>query len=38
MPLTLVINDEPDIRELLSLPRGRMDIDTRTAEDVADLA
>ena len=37
-PLALVIDDEPDICELLSLTLGRMDIDTRTAEDVADLA
>ncbi|MEE4161198.1 MAG: sigma-54 dependent transcriptional regulator [Woeseiaceae bacterium] len=35
MPLALVIDDEPDIRELLSLTLGRMDIDTETAEDVA---
>ena len=35
MPLALVIDDEPDIRELLSLTLGRMDIDTQTAEDVA---
>ena len=33
-PLALVIDDEPDIRELLSLTLGRMDIDTAVAEDV----
>ena len=35
MPLALVIDDEPDICELLSLTLGRMDIDTAVAEDVA---
>ena len=35
MPLALVIDDEPDICELLSLTLGRMDIDTDVAEDVA---
>jgi two-component system response regulator PilR (NtrC family) len=34
-PLALVIDDEPDICELLSLTLGRMDIDTRTAADVS---
>ncbi len=34
-PLALVIDDEPDICELLSLTLGRMDIRTETAEDVA---
>ena len=34
-PLALVIDDEPDICELLTLTLGRMDIDTRTANDVA---
>ena len=33
-PLALVIDDEPDICELLSLTLGRMDIETRTAADV----
>lgn len=33
-PLALVIDDEPDIRELLSLTLGRMDIDTAVAADV----
>ncbi len=33
-PLALVIDDEPDIRELLALTLGRMDIDTVVAEDV----
>ena len=34
-PLALVIDDEPDICELLTLTLGRMDIDTRTAADVS---
>ena len=34
-PLALVIDDEPDICELLSLTLGRMDIDTVVAGDVA---
>ena len=34
-PLALVIDDEPDIRELLTLTLGGMDIATRTAADVA---
>ena len=34
-PLALVIDDEPDICELLNLTLGRMDIDTETASDVA---
>jgi two-component system response regulator PilR (NtrC family) len=34
-PLALVIDDEPDICELLSLTLGRMDIRTETAEDVS---
>lgn len=33
-PLALVIDDEPDIRELLALTLGRMDIETVVAEDV----
>ncbi|MFQ5546999.1 MAG: sigma-54-dependent transcriptional regulator [Woeseia sp.] len=33
-PLALVIDDEPDICELLGLTLGRMDIDTETATDV----
>ncbi|MDH3352493.1 MAG: response regulator, partial [Gammaproteobacteria bacterium] len=33
-PLALVIDDEPDICELLSLTLGRMDIQTETAADV----
>ncbi len=33
-PLALVIDDEPDICELLSLTLGRMDIDTAVASDV----
>ena len=34
-PLALVIDDEPDICELLSLTLGRMDIQTETAMDVS---
>jgi two-component system response regulator PilR (NtrC family) len=34
-PLALVIDDEPDIRELLTLTLGRMDVDTAVAEDVS---
>ncbi|MDJ0813096.1 MAG: sigma-54 dependent transcriptional regulator [Woeseiaceae bacterium] len=34
-PRALVIDDEPDICELLTLTLGRMDIDTETAQDVA---
>ena len=34
-PLALVIDDEPDICELLKLTLARMDIQTETAEDVA---
>jgi two-component system response regulator PilR (NtrC family) len=33
-PLALVIDDEPDIRELLALTLGRMNIETIVAEDV----
>jgi len=33
-PLALVVDDEPDICELLSLTLGRMNIDTTTAGDV----
>jgi two-component system response regulator PilR (NtrC family) len=33
-PLALVIDDEPDICELLNLTLGRMDIDTETAADM----
>ena len=35
-PTALVIDDEPDIRELLSLTLGRMGLDTVLAADVAD--
>ena len=34
-PLALIIDDEPDICELLGLTLGRMDIQTESAEDVA---
>lgn len=35
-PLALIIDDEPDICELLTLTLGRMDIDTATAGTVSD--
>ncbi len=31
----LIVDDEPDIRELLEITLSRMDIDTQTAEDIA---
>jgi len=34
-PLALVIDDEPDICELLTLTLGRMDVQTKSAVDVA---
>jgi two-component system response regulator PilR (NtrC family) len=34
-PLALVVDDEPDIRELLAITLQRMDIDTRACGDVA---
>ncbi len=34
-PLALVVDDEPDIRELLALTLQRMDVETRTAADVS---
>ena len=34
-PLALIIDDEPDIRELLEMTLGRMNIDTRAAANVA---
>jgi two-component system response regulator PilR (NtrC family) len=33
-PLALVVDDEPDIRELLELTLGRMNIETRSAADL----
>lgn len=33
-PLALIVDDEPDIRELLEITLGRMNIDARTAEDL----
>ena len=33
-PLALVIDDEPDIRELLELTLGRMSIETHAAADL----
>jgi two-component system response regulator PilR (NtrC family) len=35
-PLALIVDDEPDIRELLELTLGRMDIETRSAATLAD--
>jgi two-component system response regulator PilR (NtrC family) len=35
-PLALIVDDEPDIRELLELTLGRMNIDTRAAANLAD--
>ncbi|CAG1021888.1 Regulatory protein AtoC [Patescibacteria group bacterium] len=35
-PLILIIDDEPDIRELLEITLNRMDMDTRCAKNVAD--
>jgi two-component system response regulator PilR (NtrC family) len=34
-PLALVVDDEPDIRELLAMTLQRMDIDTRACGDIA---
>ncbi|NOX08954.1 MAG: sigma-54-dependent Fis family transcriptional regulator [Gammaproteobacteria bacterium] len=33
-PIALIIDDEPDIRELLEITLGRMNIDTRAAADL----
>ncbi|NOZ51582.1 MAG: sigma-54-dependent Fis family transcriptional regulator [Gammaproteobacteria bacterium] len=33
--LTLIVDDEPDIRELLELTLGRMNIETRSAADIS---
>jgi len=35
MPITLVVDDEPDIRELLEITLNRMNIQTCCAEDIA---
>lgn len=35
MPVTLVVDDEPDIRELLEITLNRMNIQTCCAEDIA---
>ena len=35
-PLALIVDDEPDIRELLELTLGRMNVDTRAAASLAD--
>lgn len=34
-PLTLIVDDEPDIRELLGMTLARMEIDSVTAADIA---
>ncbi len=34
MPVTLIVDDEPDIRELLEITLNRMDIDTVSAADI----
>ena len=34
-PIALIVDDEPDIRELLEITLGRMDITTRSAADLA---
>ncbi|HKE44374.1 MAG TPA: sigma-54 dependent transcriptional regulator [Steroidobacteraceae bacterium] len=34
-PVVLVVDDEPDIRELLSITLNRMELDSKTAADVA---
>lgn len=34
-PITLIVDDEPDIRELLEITLNRMDIKTRSVEDIA---
>ena len=35
MKRALIVDDEPDIRELLEITLGRMDIDTTSAVDSA---
>ncbi|HTV52105.1 MAG TPA: sigma-54 dependent transcriptional regulator, partial [Steroidobacteraceae bacterium] len=35
-PVVLIVDDEPDLLELVSLTLHRMDLETRTAADVAD--
>jgi two-component system response regulator PilR (NtrC family) len=35
-PLALIVDDEPDIRELLELTLGRMSVDTRSAANLTD--
>ncbi|HSC06096.1 MAG TPA: sigma-54 dependent transcriptional regulator [Steroidobacteraceae bacterium] len=34
-PLVLIVDDEPDIRELLAITLSRMELDSRTATDIA---
>ena len=33
-PVVLVVDDEPDIRELLSITLNQMELETKTAADV----
>ena len=35
-PLALIVDDEPDIRELLEITLARMDVDSRSAGTVDD--
>jgi two-component system response regulator PilR (NtrC family) len=35
-PLALIVDDEPDIRELLEITLGRMNVQTRSAADLAE--
>jgi len=34
-PLALIVDDEPDIRELLEITLSRMGIDSKSAEDLS---
>ena len=34
--LTLIVDDEPDIRELLELTLGRMNVDTKAVANITD--
>ena len=34
-PIVLVVDDEPDIRELLTITLSRMELEPKTASDVA---
>ncbi len=35
-PLALIIDDEPDIRELLEITLARMDVDSRSAANIGE--